>query len=314
MATAAPAPRLRELGVGEILDVGIKIFFRHAGTLIRVVLVVVVPAQIITNLVVLSGSPAPVGGFGTNFQTQAASNHDTAIRLVGFAIALVVGALGGKLAQGAAFKAISDAYLGERPEWRSSLVYALKRLPSLVWIAILGGIATAIGVVFCVIPGVYLWVGFSVAVPVLLLEDQRGTAALGRSRRLVSGRWWGTFGVLLVGSVLTSVFGAVIAALVGAVSAAGGGNVVTFVVSTFAGSVAAAITTPIYAAFVVVLYIDLRVRKEGFDLMLLAQRLGVERAEPAQADLLPPAFDTEGEQPPFWPPPPGWKPGGSSEP
>jgi hypothetical protein len=69
------------------------------------------------------------------------------------------------------------------------------------------------------------------------------------------------------------------------------------------------IATPAAAAFITVLYIDLRVRKEGFDLLLLARRLGVERA-PGQG---PPSFLPEapptGGQPPFWPPPPGWTPG-----
>jgi hypothetical protein len=71
------------------------------------------------------------------------------------------------------------------------------------------------------------------------------------------------------------------------------------------------LTTPAVAAFAIVLYIDLRVRKEGFDLYLLAQRLGVEPTEAGAQALLPPqpAVYADGEQPPFWPPPPGWKPG-----
>ncbi len=74
------------------------------------------------------------------------------------------------------------------------------------------------------------------------------------------------------------------------------------------------LATPAAAAFITVLYIDLRVRKEGFDLLLLARRLGVERA-PGQE---PPSFLPEpapvGSQPPFWPPPPGWKPDPAPEP
>ena len=64
-----------------------------------------------------------------------------------------------------------------------------------------------------------------------------------------------------------------------------------------------------------VLYFDLRVRKEGFDLQLLAERIGLaprpagEYRPPPTATLGPaPVFSGEGEKPPFWPPPPGWKP------
>jgi hypothetical protein len=69
-----------------------------------------------------------------------------------------------------------------------------------------------------------------------------------------------------------------------------------------------------------VLYIDLRVRKEGFDLALLASRMGVEApAGDALAIPAPPPIErspyvpgprrpTGGKQPPYWPPPPGWTP------
>jgi hypothetical protein len=59
------------------------------------------------------------------------------------------------------------------------------------------------------------------------------------------------------------------------------------------------------------------VRKEAFDLQLLAERIGVaprpewKRAPLPASPLAPPRH--EGAQPPYWPPPPGWKPGGSGE-
>ena len=67
------------------------------------------------------------------------------------------------------------------------------------------------------------------------------------------------------------------------------------------------------AAVITVLYVDLRVRKEGFDLQLLAERVGL-AARPAGAPLVrpapaaPPAPAETDEQPPYWPPPPGWRP------
>jgi len=45
------APALRPLGIGEILDVGIKIYWRNAWTLFRIVLFVVLPAQIIVGVI-----------------------------------------------------------------------------------------------------------------------------------------------------------------------------------------------------------------------------------------------------------------------
>jgi hypothetical protein len=55
------------------------------------------------------------------------------------------------------------------------------------------------------------------------------------------------------------------------------------------------------------------VRKEAFDLQLLAQQIGVDPdsvavpAAPLRVGTWEDELD-DGEQPPYWPPPPGWKP------
>ena len=116
---------------------------------------------------------------------------------------LIVNALAGKLAQAGCFRAVADAYLGEQVSWRSSLRYALRRLPAVIGAQhrsrrSSSGSASSL----CVIPGIYLWGAFYVAVPVLLVEGVGPMRALGRSRQLVRGRWWGTIGVAVVGSLL----------------------------------------------------------------------------------------------------------------
>ena len=81
------------------------------------------------------------------------------------------------------------------------------------------------------------------------------------------------------------------------------GAAVTFV----AAVIATAITTPIFAAIISVLYFDQRVRKEGFDLQLLAEGVGEQGSYPTapQAPQAPPVQDAgfSGWQPPT--PPPG---------
>jgi hypothetical protein len=182
-------------------------------------------------------------------------------------------------------------------------------------VTVLGTLLAVLGLLFFIVPGVYLYVAFAVAVPVLLTEGVKGRKALGRSRRLVKGRWWGTFGVVVLGAILV---GIVEAALVGLAAVfttidTADPTLGSFLVNTGATVLASLIATPFAAAFVVVLYFDLRVRKEAFDLQLLAQQIGVDPdslAEPA-APLREGTWEgelEEGDQPPFWPPPPGWKP------
>jgi MFS family permease len=316
------APALRPLGIGEILDVGIKIYFRNAWTLFRLVLFVVLPAQILVAIIQASALPAGSDtSFGFNVDTSASdglSQEDTWTAVIGFLVATIIGALAGKLAQAGCFRAVTDAYLGEQVRWRSSLRYALRRLPAVVGLSIVSTIVVAIGVLLCVLPGVYLWASFYVAMPVLLVEGVGPFRALGRSRELVRGRWWGTFGVALLGTLLAAIIGGALTALFVGLSIGAGGTdtVVGFTVNVLATTLSSVITTPAVAAFAIVLYIDLRVRKEGFDLYLLAQRLGVEpgNVESSTAALLPPEVPTYTAKPPFWPPPPGWQPPGEPPP
>jgi hypothetical protein len=305
------APELRPLSIGEILDVAIKIYLRNAWTLFRVVLVVVAPIQVVSALIKASAESS--GNTLDSSSGTTVGSHDVAYALSAFAAVTILGMLASTMANGACFKAVSDAYLGEQPTWRSSLRFAFARIHSILWVTFLVGLVTGIGTILCIIPGVYFWAAFAVAVPVMLTEGVKGRKALGRSRALVTDRWWGTFGVVLLGSILAGV----VSAAIGGVARLAGGtadanSVTGFLVNTVSGTLGATVGTPFTAAFVIVLYFDLRVRKEAFDLQLLAERIGLTappeggyRPAPGPA---PPPRPTGGAAPPYWPPPPGWTP------
>jgi flagellar biosynthesis protein FliQ len=320
-------PQLRPLGIGEILDVGIKITTRHFWTLARAVLVVVVPLQLIAALVDLSVADGTLSSGGSNLETDEFGNPQLdADELWTFAAAVTVAAVLGLLAQtiatGACFKAVADAYLGRAPSWVGSTTHVLRRLHSILWISFLTYLLGGLAFLACIAPGVWLFIAWTVAVPAFLTEEVKGRKALGRSFRLVRHFWWRTFAIIILGTLLASIVSGVLVGLLTAVTFTAD-STLAFVVANFIASVAAGVlTTPFIAAVTIVLYIDLRVRKEGFDLALLAERLG-EGGEPGEGlptvlpapPILPTPVPTyEGEQPPFWPPPPGWKPSSGSDP
>jgi hypothetical protein len=315
----ATTPELRPLSVGEVLDVAIKIFFRNATTLFAVVLPIVAPVQVLSALITTSAE-ADDDPFTTTSPTgEVTFDFDELwLYVTGFTVVIVLAVVASTLATGACFKAVGDAYLGERPTWNGSLGFALRRIHSIIWVTFLAGFLTVLGLIACIIPGIWLWVSFAVAVPALLTEDVRGRRALGRSRRLVKGRWWPTFGILVLGSLLGGIVAGAITGVLEALSLTNPDNeVVSIVFGAIGGTLASTLTTPFQAAFVTVLYFDLRVRKEGFDLELLAQRIGLtHRPEGAyRPPPLPPAAPpwpaAGGAQPPYWPPPPGWSPSSS---
>jgi hypothetical protein len=311
-------PQLRPLGIGEILDVSLKIAWRNAGTLVRIVLFVVAPAEALSALVQVSASPDlydPGGGFGAFGENTTTSESDAWTFFAGFAVAGLIGFVAGQLATGASFKAVAQSYLGERPHWKESLGYALRRFHSILWVVILSGVAIVVGFFFCLVPMVWLWVSFALALPVLLTEGLRGRKALGRSFGLVRGRWWRTAVLLVLALLLTSIVGGIISFSVAAVAVVRPENpFVLFVIGAVSSTAAALVTTPFVAAYHTVLYFDLRVRKEAFDLQLLAQSVGVEPPEGWEPPYEPEARAYEpGDEPPFWPPPPGWQPRSGSE-
>jgi len=304
---------LRPLGVGEVLDVAIKIYRARFPVLVKSVAVVLGPVFALSAIVRISipvrddffdaGQPGTWTEFDGD-QLWAFFAGTVVIALLGF--------LASQLATGACFKSVSGAYLDEQPDWRGSLRFARSKLGALLWLSFLLVILLVPAFLACLVPGVYLYVAWSVASPVLLLEDVRGWAALKRSRQLVKGRFWPTVAVLVLIAVLSGIVQAVFLGIFAALVSVSGNEVAQAIAEAVGQTASSALTTPLSAAVLTVLYFDLRVRKEGFDLELLARRLGVEPGTATGAEILPPAASREvtdsDDQPPFWPPPPGWRP------
>ena len=301
---------LRPLGVGEILDVAIKIYRARFAVLIKTVSVVLGPVFVLGAAIGLS-VPSEDNLFES---TQPGATPDFEADqfwafLAGTLLVAILAFVASQVATGACFKAVSGAYLDEDPDWRESLRFARSRLGSLLWLSFLLVVLLAPAFLACLVPGIYLWGAWAVATPVLLLEEVRGWGALKRSRELVKGRWWPTVAVLVLVVILSGIVQAVFVGLLGGVVSASDNEIADAIANAIGQTASSALLTPLSAAVTTVLYFDLRVRKEGFDIELLARRLGVDPATIPRSDLLPPAPPPvpSDDEPPFWPPPPGWR-------
>ncbi|MGI8686417.1 MAG: hypothetical protein ACR2MO_15250 [Acidimicrobiales bacterium] len=324
------AAQLRPLSVGEILDLAIRIYRERFMPMAKAVAVVVVPVAVITALAQLSLAPSDSEVFGpvdaTGQPTVDAGEFWTFA--AGFLLVAVLSYIAAQLATAASLKLVAGAYLDEPPDWRGSLSFAVHKLGSLVWLTLVFGFLLALGFLACLVPGIYLYVAWTVAVPVLLLEDLRGRKALQRSRALVKGRWWPVLGALVVSGLLAGIVQGVFSAIFAAVVGSTDNDVAAATAGALANIASSLVSTPFIAAVIMVIYFDLRVRKEGFDLELLARRVGVEPpaggypgaagpsqwpppADPWRPTDTPPVWPPEGgAQPPSWPPPSGRPPDG----
>jgi hypothetical protein len=297
------AAQLRPLRVGEILDAAIRVYRQKFSTMVKAVVIVVLPVQVLNVLVRLS---LPSSSTTTNDSTGTVHFNGSAFAatIAGTLVLLVASVVSSTLAQAACFKIVGDTYLGTPSDWRSSLRFGFAKFWRLLGLILLHGLLLLLAFVACVVPGVWLYAAWSVAVPVLLIEGTGGFRALTRSYDLVKGRWWSVAGTLLVANLLalfvSSVFGFVLVPL----AISGGNETAVAVLSGVTGAVGALITTPFIAAVVTVLYFDLRVRKEGFDLQLMAWRMGV----PSPQGGFRPGAMPWNEQPGWgsWNPPQQW--------
>ena len=266
---------LRPLGVGEVIDGALKIYRARFGTMLKAVAVVVVPVQVFNVLVVLS-LPSPTTTRTTSgFTTTSTSTGNSATVIAAILLLQLVVIISGLLATAACLKVVSDAYLGTVTSWRESLRFGLSKLRSIVWVGLLNALGVGLGFVFCIVPGVWLYVSWEIAVPVLLVEGTKGTKALTRSRELVKGRWWPTCGALLIAFLITAVVSFALTIFTIPLLFSGASYTATQTATALARGVALVLTTPFSAAVVALIYFELRVRKEGFDVALMAQRMGV---------------------------------------
>ncbi len=249
-------PALRPLSVGEILDVSFQLYRRHFAALAMVALV-------------CSGLPVLLSLF---IEASGGMLQHIWLTLGYYGIFVVLSAI----AIAATVFVVSESYLG-RP---LSAGEALNRATPFLWrviaCSILTGLLVMVGFFLFVIPGIVLLCGLILAFPALVLEPgTTASGALARSWALTRGSRWRIFGMLLTLGLLLYVPIVALTALAAFVlPGAPSGSAMT---GGLLGLVLAAVVQlflyPLFYCVLTVSYYDLRVRKEGFDLEVLAQTL-----------------------------------------
>jgi len=269
---SAPAPlRLRPLEIGDVLDETFRLYRRNFLVIAGISVGFAIPFAALAGY-----------GFGslfTTFVNQAASGNPTDFSqvsggLVGLALGYLVNVALQPLQLGAITFAVSESALGHAVTFRGVLRAALRR-----YLHVLGLVLLLMGmwITFCLFP-LWIWilVGWVAVLPAIFVENLGLGAAMSRSWRLVRGMWWRTFLIILL---IGLVYYVVDFALSGFFYL--GQGLLSIVVSPYialsiyeaAVILVQGLTVPILLIAFVLLYFDLRVRKEGIDLFQLAAQL-----------------------------------------
>jgi len=304
-ASGRHVPVLQKMEIADLLDAAIRLYRYNFTRFLEIVAVVQVALMVLY-----------LATMWTFSQVLMAPSEE-----VPWAAVLGLGPLGllyiagwallFPLGEAALAFAVSETYLGRQiGVWE-----AYRRMLPLVWrllgTMILVGVLIYLGVMICLIPGILAWVWFSVTTPIVALEQTWGMGAMDRSYKLVSGHGWRVFITLALLQLIVLVATIAMGVLPILIIMLALGETNPLLAQSLAQAIGTAtniVVRPVAMIGVVLIYYDLRIRKEGFDLVTLTRALERSRGEGAGDEKpaasqpsdreLPPAPDTRVALPP----------------
>ncbi len=243
---------LRPLSLGEVLDVAFGLYRSRFAPL----LVIAAVCQLIPLCLAVY------------IQVSSATEMHLLLRLGYYLLAVVLGSIG----VAASTFVVSDAYLGRETTAADALARAAPLIGRLIVISLLLSLVVGVGFILLVIPGFVFLGGLLLSTVVAVIEaPPSATAAMNRSWVLTKGYKMKVLLTMLVAGVLLAVPAITLGVIGGLVGAAVSeqGSLLFFVLPL----IFQLFVYPFVYVVQTVLYYDLRVRKEGFDLELLASAL-----------------------------------------
>lgn len=304
---AVGSGRFRAQAVGELLDSAFTLYRRNFRLLVAITAVVQVPLALFSYLAYqLTGyssaalriSQLNTGSPLTSQQIADLRSPLITLFAVSMAVLLVQLLLVQPLATAAMTRAVGDVYVDAPTSLASVYAAVGRRLGAVVGVAALL-LAAGIGMVVAamlviviavlaigqagvallilVVPAilfavVVVYTRWLFAAPTVILEKLGPVQALRRSWRLVRGSTGRVFGITLLVGLITGILSAAVGALLSVVTQAGDDNL-RLILEQLAALLVAVLIQPISFIVVVLLYYDLRIRREAFDIEMLAATL-----------------------------------------
>lgn len=301
---------LRPLGLGDLLDGAFRIIRRNAGATVGAAVLVASVAMLLPLAVTVVTSLS-VPGLGEAFLEESEPTDAQVVSVVGVFGTLFIGMLlqaaglvlvGAMTAQVTAAAVVGrrmtlgEAWAATRGRrWRAlGLTIVLGVLLSLVvgayatplvllvllgsgWVApVLWGV---LGFVVLVVVLCWIWIRlYYFALPALMLEEPRIFAAIGRGHGLTRGGFWRIFGIALLVNIAVGIGAQIVATpvsfaaqLLPVVAGPDYAMLALVVGQAVASIIGAAFSAPLLTVVMALQYLDQRIRKEAYDVVLMEQ-------------------------------------------
>jgi hypothetical protein len=269
-----PTP-LRALSTGDRLDGGLRILQLAPAKVLALAALAVVPVSLLSALSlggrVPDASPEADAAFGQPLVALLAGEGEVAVY---GGLLLLVESLGLSFVAAGLGVLATGWYLGVDRSLGDLVRTAARRLPALAVAGVLVHVLEAVAGIAGLVPAIFPMALFAVVAPIIAVEQLGPIAAMRRSsaltRRLLSQAMSTVVAVAIVDFLLRAALAGSAIAYVGTELPAGR----TVVAVT--AMLARLVTVPFVAGAAVMLYLDLRVRLEGLDIVLAAdERLPV---------------------------------------
>jgi hypothetical protein len=276
-ADARGTEPIRPLDMADVIGGAIRMMWRKAGPVLGAMLWLIVPFQTLIGVLSVATlerrNAVTLGGESFEVLQPAPWVNGVAFGLGLLLIyplgATVIGLIGLSVISGDRAR-IASAYGRAFPRLGALIVVTVP----LVLPGIPGYLLLATGedlglAVLALLAGAVGWVaveGRILFAPLAVAAERRSAfAALARSWRLTSGRFWKVVGVLLLGVLIVFGVSLVFGFLFGLLAGLGSPGPGTYILSVVMGGLSALLIAPFFALLATFLYVDARVTDEGYD-------------------------------------------------
>jgi hypothetical protein len=262
---------------GDILDGAFKLLKANFWTLILVTAVFLVPLSLLSawstrNIV----SPGIVDVLSDPAAAQPGVNPFAGFDWAATFLSVIVSLLITPPIAGVVSRVVASSYLGTQLTAGQALAGTVRFLPALMVSFVLVHLCELIGLAACLVGALFLMPLFLVTSPAIVVENMppvRGMIrGITRSVELTTSRYWPVLGIGVLSGLVAEILESIISFPLSMVIVLFGS--VPWPIAGFATLLPVLFTTPLVTIVAVLVYFDLRIRREGLDLAMLAAGLG----------------------------------------
>jgi hypothetical protein len=253
---------LKEMNQGEIFSEAFNLYFDNFLALFGISIISALPGFILTQLTISN--------------TMAGPTTSTVLTSL---ISIVFLVLTNTAATALIIELLSKKYLRKPQTMEDYFKSILPFIFPIIWLSILQALAIGAGFMALIIPGIIIYTGLSLSSQILIIERSNAVEAMKRSWELSRGNRLQIFGFLfvmyMVGVVADYILNSIFFSGISLANMQG-----SFMTYSIASTVLSSLITPLTVCILILIYFNLRIKKEGFGLEHMVNQFSEASTEP----------------------------------